>query len=139
MLSCLRLVEKGRLPIVAVGPLVHQADEQIKAEIVTTIRRHPDYGYRRIKEDLKDRAGIVINHKRLRKILSTYESDLPRHLPKRGKNPVLKLIKEVGQDANLVQNRTVDPLRVFCTDFTELRYCQGQKKAVVNGVFGHPH
>ena len=106
-----------------------QADEQIKAEIVTTIRHHPEYGYRRIKEDIKARTGIVVNHKRLRKILSTYELDLPRHLPKRGKNPVLKLIKEVGQDANLVQNRTVDPLCVFCTDFTELRYCQGQKKA----------
>ena len=106
-----------------------QADDQIKDEIVTTIRHHPDYGYRRIKEDLKDRAGIVVNHKRLRKILSTYELDLPRHLPKRGKNPVLKLISEVGQEANLVQKRTVDPLCVFCTDFTELLYCQGQKKA----------
>ncbi len=106
-----------------------ETDAQIKDEIITTIRHHPDYGYRRIKEDLKDRAGIVINHKRLRKILSTYELDLPRHLPKRGKNPVLKLISEVGQDANLVQNRTVDPLCVFCTDFTEVRYCQGQKKA----------
>ena len=117
------------MPIVAVGHLVSQADEQIKAEIVTTIRHHPDYGYRRIKEDIKARTGIVVNHKRLRKLLSTYELDLPRHLPKRGKNPVLKLISEVGQDANLVQNRTVDPLYVFCTDFTELRYCQGQKKA----------
>ena len=77
-------------------------DAQIKDEIITTIRHHPDYGYRRIKEDLIARAGIVANHKRLRKILSTYELDLPRHLPKRGKNPVLKLISQVGQDANLV-------------------------------------
>ena len=58
-----------------------QADAQIKDEIITTIRHHPEYGYRRIKEDLKDRAGIVVNHKRLRKILSTYQLDLPRHLP----------------------------------------------------------
>ena len=106
-----------------------QTDEQIKDEIITTIRHHPDYGYRRIKEDIKARTGIVVNHKRLRKILSTYELDLPRHLPKRGKNPVLKLISQVGQNANLVQNRTVDPLCVFCTDFTELLYYQGQKKA----------
>ena len=106
-----------------------QADAQIKDEIVTTIRHHPDYGYRRIKEDLADRAGVVVNHKRLRKILATYELNLPRHLPKRGKNPVLKLIQEVGQDANLVKKRVVNPLRVFCTDFTELLYCQGQKKA----------
>ena len=106
-----------------------RSDEQIKDEIITTIRHHPGYGYRRIKEDIKARTGIVVNHKRLRKLLSTYELDLPRHLPKRGKNPVLKLISEGGQDANLVQNRTVDPLCVFCTDFTEVRYCQGQKKA----------
>ena len=105
------------------------ADAQIKDEVVTTIRHHPDYGYRRIKEDLADRAGIVVNHKRLRKILATYELYLPRHLPKRGKNPVLKLIQEVGQDANLVKKRVVDPFCVFCTDFTELLYCQGQKKA----------
>ena len=106
-----------------------QADAQIKDEIITTIRHHPDYGYRRIKEDLADRTGIVINHKRLRKILSTYELSLPRHLPKRGKNPVLKLIQEVGQDANLVKKRVVDPFCVFCTDFTELLYCQWDKKA----------
>ncbi len=106
-----------------------EADAQIKDEIITTIRHHPGYGYRRIKEDIKARTGIVVNHKRLRKLLSTYELDLLRHLPKRGKNPVLKLISEVGQDANLVQNRTIDPLYVFCTDFTELFYCQGQKKA----------
>ena len=106
-----------------------RSDEHLKAEITTTIRHHPEYGYRRIKEDIKARTGIVVNHKRLRKILSTYELDLPRHLPKRGKNPVLKLISQVGQNANLVQNRTVDPLCVFCTDFTELLYCQGQKKA----------
>ena len=106
-----------------------QADAQIKDEIITTIRHHPEYGYRRIKEDIKTRIGIVINPKRLCKILSTYELNLPRHLPKRGKNPVLKLISEVGQDANLVQNRPVDPLHMFCTDFTELLYCQGQKKA----------
>ena len=106
-----------------------RSDEQIKDEIITTIRHHPEYGYRRIKEDIKARTGIVVNHKRLRKLLSTYELDLPRHLPKRGKNPVLKLISQVGQDANLVQKRTVDPLCVFCTDFTEVFYCQGQKKA----------
>ena len=42
-----------------------RADEQIKAEIVTTIRHHPDYGYRRIKEDLKARAGaeFSVSHK----------------------------------------------------------------------------
>ena len=105
-----------------------QADAHLKAEIVTTIRHHPDYGYRRIKEDLIARAGIVINHKRLRKILATYELDLPRHLPKRGKNPVLKLISQVGQDANLVKHGTVDPLRVFCTDFTELSIAKDRKK-----------
>ena len=106
-----------------------RSDEHLKAEITTTIRHHPEYGYRRIKEDIKARTGIVVNHKRLRKILSTYELDLPRHLPKRGKNPVLRLISQVGQNANLVKHRTVDPLCVFCTDFTELFYCQGQKKA----------
>ena len=89
-----------------------RADEQIKAEIVTTIRHHPEYGYRRIREDLVARAGIVVNHKRLRKILSAYELSLPRHLPKRGRNPVLKLISQVGQDANLVHCKNPRPLGV---------------------------
>ena len=43
-----------------------QADAHLKDEIVTTIRHHPEYGYRRIKEDIKARTGIVVNHKRLR-------------------------------------------------------------------------
>ena len=97
-----------------------RSDVQIKDEIITTIRHHPDYGYRRIKEDIKARTGIVVNHKRLRKLLSTYELDLPRHLPKRGKNPVLKLISQVGQDANLVHCKNPRPLGVV----RDVRLCQ---------------
>lgn len=44
------------------------------------------------------------------KILATYKLDPPRHLP--GKHPVLKLIQKVGQDANLVKKRAVDPLEI---------------------------
>lgn len=129
--TCCRALglSKGTLHYHRHRPSCSDEDMRIKAEIVTTITHHPEYGYRRIKDDLADRVGLIVNHKRLRKILTTFELGLPRHLPKPSKNPVLKLIQQVGDDANLVKKRTPDPLTVFCTDFTELIYCQGQKKA----------
>lgn len=122
-------VSKGTLHYRRHRPSNSVSDACLKDEIVTIIRQHPDYGYRRIKKELADRIGWIVNHKRLRHILTTYELGLPRHLPKPSKNPVLKLIQHVGEAANLIKERAVEPLTVFCTDFTELLYQQGHKKA----------
>ena len=109
-------------------PDLEVRDAPLKADVVSIIRHHPGYGYRRILKELAVQNRSV-KHKRLRNLLSTYALSLPRHLPSASVNPVLKLIRQVENKANLVGGRTFDPLCVFCTVFTELIYDKGREKA----------
>lgn len=118
-------------------PDLEVRDAPLKADVVSIIRHHPGYGYRRILKELAAQDRIV-NHKRLRNLLSTYALSLPRHLPSPSVNSVLKLIRQVGDKANLVAGRTFDPLCAFCTDFTELIYDQGRKKAWLMALLDIP-
>lgn len=106
-----------------------ERDAALKAEIVSVIEAHPDYGYRRLQVELAQRTGSRVNHKRLRRVLSSYRLGLRRALPKASVSPVVELVKGAGAAADLVQGRLFEPLQVFSTDFTELLYAGGTKKA----------
>ena len=67
------------------------------------IRDHPDYGYRRILPELRERSGEQVNHKRLRRLLNEHELGLPRCLPKTKSSPVRKILKEATGQLNLVK------------------------------------
>ena len=68
-----------------------------------------------------------INHKRLRRVL--YDLGLRRCLPAASSSPVVKVVAQAGAAADLVKGRSLGPLQVFSTDFTELFYASGQQKA----------
>lgn len=106
-----------------------ERDAALKAEIVSVIETHPDYGYRRIQADLIDRTGRAINHKRLRRVLKHYDLGLRRALPKPSNSPVVEIVAQAGATADLVKGRSFNALEVFSTDFTELIYAGGQRKA----------
>jgi transposase InsO family protein len=104
------------------------------AHIRAIIREHPGYGYRRILPELRERTGERVNHKRLRRLLSEHELGLTRCLPKKRPSPVRQILREATGKLNLVNqytstDRTPAPLEVLSTDFTELRYSEGQRKA----------
>lgn len=46
------------------------------------IEDNPAYGYWRIKRELAERTGERVNHKRLRRMLKSYELGLMRCLPR---------------------------------------------------------
>jgi transposase InsO family protein len=104
------------------------------------IQEHPEYGYRRILPELKERTGQTVNHKRLRRLLSDHELALPRQMPKRSPSPVDKILKEASGSLNLVEGRDSGnprfpgPLEAFSTDFTEVRYGGGNRKAHLMAV-----
>ena len=56
-------------------------DAPLKAAIVEIIKAHGDYGYRRILEDLALTFPEQVNHKRLRRVLKSYDLGLRRCLP----------------------------------------------------------
>ena len=50
--------------------------EALRTSVVEVIRSHPSYGYRRIRPDLEEAIGQVVNGKRLRRLLNEWELNL---------------------------------------------------------------
>jgi transposase InsO family protein len=72
-------------------------------------------------------------------LLNDHELCLPRCLPKATSSPVRKILQEASGQLNLIEEylgtgREPDPLEVFSTDFTELAYASGQRKAHLMAV-----
>jgi putative transposase len=106
-------------------------DTALKERIVSIIEENPSYGYRRIHAEIAE-DGIQeerVNHKRIRRVLGDYELGLRRCLPKSKPSAVSRVIKSAGPSADLVEDRSFAPLEAFSTDFTELVYDGGSKKA----------
>ncbi len=104
-------------------------DEALKERIVKVIEEHPGYGYRRIGRELAERPGEPVNHKRLRRVLNSYELGLRRCLPRSKPSEVQQLVATAGRSADLVKSRSFELLEAFSTDFKELLYDGGGKKA----------
>jgi putative transposase len=104
-------------------------DEMLKERIVEVIEENPGYGYRRIGRELAERHTQRVNHKRLRRVLNSYELGLRRCLPRSKPSEVQQLVATAGGSADLVKGRSFEVLEAFCTDFKELLYDGGAKKA----------
>ena len=104
-------------------------DEALKERIVSVIEEHPAYGYRRIGRELEERDGERVNHKRLRRVLKDFELGLKRYLPRSKPSTVAKLVAAAGGSADLLKGRSFGVLEAFSTDFKEIAYDGGRKKA----------
>jgi putative transposase len=104
-------------------------DAALKERIVKVIEEHPGYGYRRIGRELAQQPAEPVNHKRLRRVLKSYELGLRRCLPRSKPSAVQQLVATAGSSADLVKGRSFEVLEAFCTDFKELLYDGGRKKA----------
>jgi transposase InsO family protein len=96
-------------------------EQELILKLLDIKKRHPAYGYRRIRTHLK-REGIVVNRKKLLRILKENKLLCPKRKPRKA---VEKLIKTVFFDLkygiNLVDSICVNkPYQVLRTDFTEL-------------------
>jgi putative transposase len=101
----------------------------LKDQIVRIIKLNPGYGLRRIQSSLTEQFPQQVNHKRLRRVLGTYHLGLMRCLPASNPPATQKLIGAAGTASDLVKGRSFPVLEAFSTDFSELVYAQGQKKA----------
>ena len=108
---------------------VSQEDEELKAKVLQVVKEHPAYGYRRIKVELAARYGTVVNHKRLRRLLSEWDLALKRQVARPRPSGVRRILKEAKGNLNLIRGWEPRPFQVLCTDFTEIRYTGGARKA----------
>jgi len=111
-----------------------EEDQKLMSCIREIIDEHPGYGYRRILPELEERTGQRVNHKRLRRLLSEHELALPWQVSKSEPSPVQEILEEASGQLNLVAGLDPGPLEAFSTDFTEVRYAGGNRKAHLMAV-----
>ena len=110
-------------------PEVSEKDKELKTKVTEVVEEHPAYGYRRIKVELEESYGTVVNHKWLRRCQREWDLALKRQVARPRPSGVRVILKEGKGKLNLLRNRKPKPLEVLCTDFTEIRYAGGAKKA----------
>jgi len=110
-------------------PEVSEKDEELKTKVAKVVEEHPAYGYRKIKVELEESYRAVVNHKRLRRLLSEWDLALRRQVTRPRPSGVRRILKEAKGKLNLIRGLKPKPFQVLCTDFTEIRYTGGARKA----------
>jgi len=101
-------------------------------------REHPEYGIRRTTIELREAHGQAINHKVVQRLLKLWNLVLIRSLKAPQPSLVRQVIVASGERANLVtQMEEIGLFEVAYTDFTELRYADGTRKAYLMPIIGH--
>lgn len=104
-------------------------DEVLKPKVVQIIKDHPDYGYRRIQPDLEAEVEGAVNHKRLRRLLTQWDLALHRSIPRPKASRVLQILRQAKGHLNLAAGMDPGPLELLSTDFTEIPFDGGNRKA----------
>ena len=106
-------------------------DEMLKTETQDIIAEHPAYGYRRILPELRERTGVQVNHKRLKRLLREHDLGLRRCLPATKPSAARRTLSSCEGKLDLVKKHLAGggsfaPLEAFSTDFTQLPYRNGK-------------
>ncbi len=102
---------------------------RLKRAIEEILLEHPEYGYRRVTEELH-RKGIPVNHKRIHRLLQDFHLSLKRTVRRPKPNPLLQIVLLAGDRADLraslLRQREPEPFELLYTDFTLLPYRGGK-------------
>lgn len=104
--------------------------EWLQPLVQQIIADHPAYGVRRIQRELSEEYDCRVNHKVLRRVLEMWDLSMKRKVHKGSQNGIKSAIRTAGSQADLVSGRdNIDQFEVTVTDFTDLRYAGGKRKA----------
>jgi len=99
----------------------------ILEEIIT---EHPDYGVPRIWRELRQTYEHKINHKVIRRLVDIWGLSIRRHIREPERDGIKSAVRAAGSRADMVTGRDdIKPFEVIVTDFTELTYAGGKRKA----------
>ena len=111
----------------------------LEAPLKAIAEAHPEYGYRRATAELRETYGHRVNRKVVERLHRLW--DLPLRRVRRPKpSAIRRAIDAAGPRANLLSRRRkaeIGPLEVIYTDFTELRYADGTRKAWLIPLLDH--
>jgi len=101
-------------------------------------RKHPSYGIPRVTIELRENYDQKINHKVVQRLLKLWGLSLLRSARRPKPSPIQRVLRSVGERANLVaQMEEIGLFQVAYTDFTELVYADGARKAYLMPIIGH--
>ncbi len=106
-------------------------EEHLTEDIVALARHYGRYGYRKIAELLRSRAGWIVNDKRVERIWRQEGLKVPPKQPKRGR---LWL-----NDGSCIRLRAERPNHVWSYDFVEDRTAEGRKYRMLNVIDEFTH
>lgn len=102
------------------------------------LREHPSYGIPRITPELSDRYGRQINHKVIQELLHLWDLSMLRTARRPRPSSIRQVILAAGDKANLVAGMDrIGLFEVSYTDFTEIIYADGDRKAYLMPIIGH--
>jgi putative transposase len=123
--------EKQRIPY-------EEKYAHIRPMLEDVLRDHPSYGIPRITPELADRYGRRINHKVIQELLHLWDLSMLRKAKKPRPSSIRQAILAAGDRANLVKGMThIGLFEVSYTDFTEIHYANGYRKAHLMPIIGH--
>jgi transposase InsO family protein len=101
-------------------------------------RRHPAYGWPRVTVELRETYGHCVNHKVVQRLLNLWDLRLIRSTRRPRPSQIREVIQAAGDRANLVaQLSEIGLFQVLYTDFTELPFANGKRKAQLIAIIGH--
>lgn len=105
-----------------------QSDRVWKGRILEVLEDHPGYGRGRLTDELNERFERI-NEKKVRRLLNDHELGLKRSVSTHRPSPIQQALSQHRGNVNLVAERNFDVLEAFSTDFTEIKYGSGNRKA----------
>jgi len=109
----------------------------LRKPLLAIARKHPHYGYRKVTEELRAK-GWRVNKKVVQKLQKAWELPLLRKIRRPRPSAIRRVLTQMGGRVNLLpQLRTIRPLHLLYTDFTELRFDRNQRKAYLMPVIDH--
>lgn len=112
--------------------------QHLKPILEVIAREHPEYGLPRIMVEMREVYDCSVNHKVVERLLRLWDLRILRGTRRPAPSGIYKAILEVGDKANLVAEKDGFGLfEVVYTDFTELVYADGQRKAVLMPIIAH--
>jgi len=112
--------------------------DYLRDPLESIARQNPEYGYRRTTVELRENYGHKINHKVVQKLHQAWDLPLLRSIKPPKPSGIRQVITAAGGRINLRAGKSeIGIFEVLYTDFTELVYANGRRKAYLIPIIDH--
>ena len=112
--------------------------QPLRAPLEAIARRHPEYGYRRTTVELREAYELQVNRKVVQRLHQLWGLPLLRRTRAPKPSGIRQALVAAGGRMNLVAPREqIGLFEVAYTDFTEIPFDDGSRKAYLMPIVGH--